>query len=774
MIAPSAPPPAAETPAVIRARPSAPPRWPLLWLVLGLASVPAWSQDIEVSGDSYVLQFDEVEGERLEDFIHLAKSLLGRPIKYNAAELADTRIRIVGPQTVRRDLFFQYFQAVLKSYDFIVTEYGPQDGNFLSVTKVIPGGGGRGASFLKTQAPVVDYRDLEDYRDNPATLITTSIPLQYIEARNAMSALSSYFDNFIETIRNVENANNLIVTGFGTTVWGVYQLLQLMDVPPFEPQPVIRQRILVHASVNEINEVLTELINAAQGLRQGQVQPQQQSALARQEIEPRIIADGRTRSLLITGSETWVERIESWIDVLDVEVAPEGNTHVYRLKNANARAVQEVLQQVLEAQRQAQQQAAARQGGGQAGGGGQGEAPASVFADDPSNSLVITANERQYAEILDIIRELDVRRRQVLIEAAIVETTKSLSDAFAAEVAFAQLGEPDGDSFLRPFAATAFGLTTTTLTFDEDGNLTSATREPDLNMAGIQLGLFENDNFGIPLILQAIETQTATDVLSRPSILTNDNEEAFVRSDVQTSFETSTSTAAGITTTFDNVTAGIQLRISPTISAGNYLRLSVNIQVSDFSDSRSGIPGAPPDITEREIETQVTLPDAHTMILGGVVSATDRSSESQVPWFGDLPYVGWLFGSDSQTTEERYLYVFITPRIIDTGFARLDELSEARRRDYSRLGGDVSSLSADFSFDASNPDMRVLDPSIEQVFELPSVAVPRSGEREGPPPSMPDPNPRAAPPPRPAPERDAPRATPSFDDVFGTPLSDDG
>lgn len=736
---------------------------PLLCLLLTLAAAPARAQDIQVSGDTYVLQFDEVEGEKLADFIHLAKSLLGRPIKYIPQEVADTRIWIVGPQTVPRTKFFEYFQAVLKSYDFIVTEYGPRDGNFLAITKVVPGGGGRGASLFKTQAPVVDYRDLDQYRDNPATLITTSIPLQHLEARNAMSALSSYFDNFIETIRNVENANNLIVTGFGTTVWGVYQLLQLMDVPPYKPQPVIRQRILVHAAVNEITDVLNELVTAAQGLRQGQVQPQQQTLLATQEVEPRIIPDGRTRSLLITGSETWVERIESWIDVLDVEVTPEGNTHVYRLKNANARAVQEVLQQVLEAQRQVQQQAAARQGGAGAGGGQAGvEATASVFADDPSNSLVITANERQYAEVLGIIRELDVRRRQVLIEAAIVETTKTLNEAFAAEIAFADLGDPGDDGFLRPFAATAFGLTTTTLTFDEDGNLTSAVREPDFNMAGVQIGLFENDNFGIPLILSAIEAQTATDVLSRPSILTNDNEEAFVRSDVQTSFETSTSTAAGITTTFDSVTAGIQLRISPTISAGNYLRLSVNIQVSDFSDSRSGIPGAPPDITEREIETQVTLPDAHTMILGGVVSTSDRSVDAQVPWFGDLPYIGWMFGSDSEFGEERYLYVFITPHIIDTGFARLDELSESRRRDYSRLGGDVSGLSADFVFDANNPDLRMLDPAIEQVFELPSVALPDSGERGAV--LVPDPNP--VPPPLPA---APPPGTPSFDDVFGTP-----
>src|SRR5689334_10264417 len=125
--------------------------------VLPLLAAPrASAQDITDIGDKYVLQFDEQNGEKLDDFIDLAQKLLGRPIRYEPGETANTKIQIIGPQTVEKKRFYQYFQAVLKAYDFLIIEYGPEGANFLSVQKITAGGArGQGSGTIKSQAPVV-------------------------------------------------------------------------------------------------------------------------------------------------------------------------------------------------------------------------------------------------------------------------------------------------------------------------------------------------------------------------------------------------------------------------------------------------------------------------------------------------------------------------------------------------------------------------------------------------------------------------------------------
>ncbi len=748
--------------------------------------VPA--QDITVSGDEYILQFDETEGEKLVNFIDLAKNILVRPIKYTPADVAPETIRIIGPQHIKQSQFFQYFQSVLKTYDFIVTEFGPEDSGLLQITKLSAGGaqGRGGGAGIKLQAPVVDIGDIDRYRYDTGSLITTSMPLRYIDARNTVSTITTLFDGNVEQARNVENANNIVVTGFGSHVWGIWQLMKLIDVPPFKPTPVIHKRKLRNASVDDIDDVLTDLINAARGLRPGQQAAAQQpgGGVTIFEIEPRVIPEPYSNALLITGDEDMVARIEEWVDVLDVEVDPRGNTHVYRLKNTDATEVADVLSRVLEQERLSAQQRAGSSGaaGGAATGGGL-EGQANAVADRTSNSIIITAGDRKYAEIVNIVREMDVRRPQVLIEAAIVETATTLNESLTAGIAALNTGGSGGGAGFTSNYGTPTGINAAGMV-DLLGELTPPA-------TGGQFALFSGGDVPIPLIIQALSTNANNKVLSRPYIMTNDNQEATISTLEQTSYQTSTSTSNGtISNNFDQVEAGITLTISPTISAGNYLRLRVKITVSNFGSTP--YVGAPPDITTRDIETPVTLPDGHTAILGGLVNNNTTDTLSKVPWLGDLPLIGWLFRSTTDSTREIYLYVFITPHIIDTDFALLDEISEARKRDVARLGGDVRALTADIVNVGDNPDSRLIKGGVVDVFSLPSAALPPSGDlgtlpspagkpvpsspvpapmpvpvpvAPAPVPSAaPAPVPSAVPVPAPAP---APAGTPGFDDVFG-------
>ncbi len=734
-------------------------------LALLLTAAPAPAQDIVVQDDTYVLQFDEQEGEKLADFIDLSQKIIGRPIRYNPGDMgAEVRINMLGPQVVRQDQFYAYFQSILKAYDYIVVEYGPEGSSFLSVQKITAGGGparsGSGGTFIKSQAPVVDVADLERYRHEPGTLITTSLPLKYVAGRDVLTTFSVYFESAIEQIRNVENSNAIVVTGFGSHVWGMWQLLQLIDVPPFRPVPVIHKRVLKHASVDELQTTLTELLGAARGLRAGQQQAGQQPGVgAVFEIEPRIIPEPRSNSLLITGDEAMVARIEEWLDALDVEVEPRGDTHVYRLKNTDATEVADVLTRVLEQERlNAQQRAGA---GVQPGGTGLETLPSAV-ADRASNSVIITAGPRKYAELVRIIHDMDVRRPQVLIECAIVETTHTLNEALA--VGLAAIGSDVA-------VASNFGTTPTGIGAATDADVNAAIVGTGGNFAIVSGG-----NVPIPFIIQALETDANNRVLSRPYLMTNDNQEATISSQDQTSYPTTTTTQTSTQTSFAQVEAGISLTISPTISAGNYLRLRVKLEVSNFGNTPPAAADGsvpPPDKTIREVETPVTLPDGHTAILGGLVRNANRDSKSQIPWFGELPLIGWLFRGESGRTEDTFLYVFITPHIIDTDFALLDEISTNRRRDLERLGGNVGSLTADPSPWNDDADTRHLGPEAGSVFQMPSAAWPRAGESgvvplptTEPAAAAPVPVPAITPPPA-APAAPAPSGVPGFDDVFG-------
>ncbi|PCI00804.1 MAG: hypothetical protein COB79_05090, partial [Zetaproteobacteria bacterium] len=226
--------------------------------------------------------------------------------------------------------------------------------------------------------------------------------------------------------------------------------------------------------------------------------------------------------------------------------------------------MEEILRDVL-SESQSNSGGAGR--GAQPGGGASSlEIPASVVADEISNSLVITASERKYAELLEIIRSLDIRRKQVLVEAAIVETQESLSEIFRAGVGIATgnitTGNEKGGAFISNFG--------TPLGFDSAGAVDIGASLASLQGSnGGNFATFSSSAVPIPLFLQWISGHTKTRVLSRPSVLTNNNEEAELSAEEETSFETSTLSQGGQTSNnFSQVTAGIRLNVSPTISAG--------------------------------------------------------------------------------------------------------------------------------------------------------------------------------------------------------------
>ena len=682
--------------------------------------------EIEEQDEYYYIQFNEGEGTPLKDLIILCQNITDYPIQFQEAEITDQRIFIIGRQKIKKTQqgFFEYFQSVLVSYEFICAPYGPEDDPFfITIKKMTPTSAQRGGDLFKAQAPVVPIDDIDKYKDSPGRLITTTIQLKYIDARNALQSLNPYFmqNASLESLRSVDQSNGLIITAFANKAYYIKLLLELMDVEPQEPEVLFEKRTLDYLVAEELEPILTQLVQASEGGRAGQPAGANRAAAGTMlnEPEPKIIAEPRTNSLLITGSDKMVKKIMSWVKVLDVEVDPRGDIHVYRLKNTLAVEMQKVLEEMLKGQ---QQGTSTRQTTGRTGNTGTTgiEAPAMVVADDASNSLVITASKTKYAELLEVIKKLDIRRRQVLIEAAIVEIQSRDDEALGIELGLVDLKDEGSGSYERPFGFTNFGLSEL---IDTDGDGLVDQRSPNVS-TGFTGGIFEGDGFAIPFILNTLQRRSDANILSMPSILTNDNEQAIIKAlDNEPTFSFNQGQNTDSTTFDDYVEAGITLEISPSISAGNYLKLQVKITVSDFDDTSDT---SPPPKSEREVSTAVTIPDGHTMIIGGVMTDDQTQVENKVPFLGDLPLVGWLFRSTSETQRKVNLYVFITPHIIGDDFANLDTISYRKKKEVQALNGDVMLIDPDFEY--TNADRSVIDAGANWIFEIPSYAEPDTGE----------------------------------------------
>ena len=281
---------------------------------------------------------------------------------------------------------------------------------------------------------------------------------------------------------------------------------------------------------------------------------------------------------------------------------------------------------------------------------------ASIFADEELNALVIRAEPSILKEISEIIHELDVRRAQVLIESAIVEVSGDVTDALGVQWAV-------GDTS-NPVAGTNFKNAGQDLNSIASG---IAAGTPSLSN-GLTLGGYKTTGgqFDFGVVIQALESQSNTNLLSTPSIMTLDNQEAEIIVGQNVPFITGSTSSSNNTNPFTTITRediGVTLKIKPHIHEGNELRLEV--EVSAESVSNTTVQGQADLITnKRKLKTMILAADKETIVLGGLISDDITETESKVPFLGDIPGLGWLFKSKSTQHIKRNLMVFLRPTIV--------------------------------------------------------------------------------------------------------------
>jgi len=678
---------------------------------------------IQDLGDTYLLSFSENnDGLTLERWVKLCQQTTGINFTYSndtMGNLSSKTVRMYGPKEIPKEDFYSFFQIIMIINDYVCTRIGP---DHLAVVVVQDLNAGQTRSTIRQDATYVEPDEIEIYATQPATIIQTVIHLPNTDTRTMSNQLRGMgIDQSTMAVIPV-STNHVILQGFGNQIASLVTMLKLIDEysAPEDPiHPEIEVLPLEFSSAEEIAETLSELLDASRRAAQTVGRQQQQAqgatgALQQQTAETKVMVNPSSNSLLIVAMPDEMPRIKELVARLDIEVqVPDKTFHIYNLDNADAEEMADTLDNFLRDASRIQE-GATGQNNRQGGGARSNTSEVVVVPDPATNSLLIAATRSRWDEVLDMIVRLDQRQPQVLIETALVELTGSDFLSLGVELGLADI---PGLDQVGGFGVSSFGLSSFEDT-DLDG--IPDTRIPNVTN-GITAGIIDGENFSLPILIQALETDLNSNILNIPSILVNNNGGATV----QTKDEQPTTqiTATG-TTQFTQESfreyeeAGITLHISPTISASRYLRLNISLEVSTFLGSFSG--PIPPPRLSRLVQTTVNVPDGSTMVIGGILVDNLRESTEKIPFLGDLPIIGALFSSKEETKARTSLYFFVTPHIMrDVEFADLAEYSYQKKLEAAdSIGADrIRMIDEEFGKEDGIPG-----------FEVPLFQSPGSGE----------------------------------------------
>ncbi|MDX1594529.1 MAG: type II secretion system secretin GspD, partial [Gammaproteobacteria bacterium] len=378
----------------------------------------------------------------------------------------------------------------------------------------------------------------------------------------------------------------------------------------------------------------------------------------------RFVADNRSNSVLLSGDRTQRLRARALIVHLDTPLETSGNIHVLYLHYAKAADVAKVLQGIVESERKEQQADGARAA----------TDGTLVQPDETTNALVINAGPERYRALEAVVRQLDIRRAQVLVEGIIAETSASKSAELGVQWSFIT----DATNSRGAFGTSNFNLT--------NQGLRNLSQNPTNLGDGLSLGYIDGtlsflgtEILNIGALLRALASDADTNILATPTLVTMDNAEAEIVVAQNVPFLTGQFTNTGATEgavnpfqTIERQDVGLTLRLTPQINEGDAIKMEIEQEVSNLSNATNT--GAVDLITvKRQIRTSVIVDDGRLIVLGGLIDDNLRQGISKVPLLGDIPGLGALFRYRSDQMEKRNLMIFLRPEILrdDTSSRRV-------------------------------------------------------------------------------------------------------
>ncbi len=536
------------------------------------------------------------------------------------------KVTIISPSKISVDEAFKVFESVLDVHGFATVETG-------RLIKIIPSPDARTKS-IETRTRAKGDSDNDQ-------VVTQLMPLRYADP-DQVKRLFTPMVSKSSVILSYAPTNTLIITDNYSNIARLMKILKTIDIPGVGREITIFP--IQNADAAKLVTLLETVFKTSQGPVKKGAAPSDRSAA--------FVADERTNSIIMVASEVDTNRIRSLIDTLDLET-PKGKEkiHVYYLEYAVAEEIVAVLKDLPSEDKTKA--------------GGAKEAPVvsdkvTITADKATNSLIITADRDDYATLVEIIRQIDIPRSMVYIEALIMEVNADKSFDLGTEWVVGD--DVDLNNGRQGIVGGGFTTDESNLQFSSAGGLVPALA------SGFSLGLFgeavEIAGISFPsiaAIVQAYKKDRDVNILSTPQLLTTDNQEATITVGKNIPFQTTTSTTNNDTfNSFEYRDVGKTLKITPQINKDRMVRLNLSLEVSALESTTD----FRPTTLKRTVETTVMVKDSSTVVIGGLIDDNFSQTEYKVPCLGDIPGLGWLFKTRSKGNEKSNLFIFITPRVI--------------------------------------------------------------------------------------------------------------
>ncbi len=533
------------------------------------------------------------------------------------------KINIRSPRSVSSNELYQIFLVQLGVSGFAVVDLGND------ILKVIPSQGAK----LEGIEVQTDNNPLPAISEQ---VITRVVQVNNVDVNALVPILRPLVDNKTGIIAPYPASNVILITDRESNVRRLLKIIIQVDKADTDDTEIIK---LFNASASEIAQTLTTL-----------VREQAKGAEGARKL-PRISADERTNSLIIRADKAARVYLKRIITKLDNEVSTDTNTRVHYLKYAKAADLVTVLESISSSIIDANKTSAGK---------ATTQAPSNINikAHESTNSIVMSGSPRLIKDLTQVINKLDIRRAQVLVEAIIVE----MSDSRLKELGVDWLMGNASSSGSIPFIN--INNTSRLANAADASTPLEAIGSVVANQgASLGFGKLTGEGFNFAALLNALQSDTNSNVLSTPSLMTMDNEEASILVGEEIPVITGNTVGDNNTNPFQTITrqdVGIKLKVTPQVNDGSAVQLKIQQEVSSVSSST--VEGF---ITKkREINTSVLVDDGSTIVLGGLIDDAVDESSSKVPWLGDIPVLGKLFSSESTTVSRRNLMIFLRPTII--------------------------------------------------------------------------------------------------------------
>lgn len=586
-----------------------------LLLVAALCTSPALA-----AGKGVVLNFNEVDISTMVKFI---SDLTGK--NFILDDRVKGKISVYSPSKLSTEEAYNVFVSVLELKGFTVVQSG-------KVAKIVPSAGARQSGF--TLLPSGQALPVNE------SYVAQVTKLENISAQEALTFLQPMVskDGHISAFGP---GNLILMVDSSLNIRKLHGILQTIDTE--RTREGLEIIYLKNASAESVATTVRQWLSGSDG------KPAGQPGTTGGGGTGSVLADQRLNALLVFGNESTKKAVRELAAKLDV-APPEASSkvNVYYLENTDATEMAKVLDGVVKGI-----SAQAATVPGQPGAAAPQASPfesgkITITADKASNSLVIMASPNDYNNLAQVIKKLDRRSKQVFVQVLIAEVSLDKSRELGLQSGVL------GGGVLNRYLTVA-GLYDPLGTLGTIGSILTqgGTLTPDVTASPVNL----------TSVLKALDKNGLVNILSTPNILTSDNKEAEINVGENVPFQGSaTQSSIGTTTSVERKDIGINLKIKPQVSEGDYIRLDINQEISAVKDSK----GQAIDLitTKRSAKTSVVVKDKETVVIGGLIQDTEDETVQKVPFLGDIPGLGWLFKTKTKTRKKTNLMILLTPRIV--------------------------------------------------------------------------------------------------------------